>query len=161
MNWFGGNALRIQRIYCKNCKRTTNVLPCFALAFKPFFTFALEQLVNTIIENHKDWRKWLDSSIELSTAYKWLKQLKPQIQTTLPTIREKILTLKPNTVVISESTVLPMTEISELESFVRYAQQLQQLAISLSENDLPSATNLFCFLNVFVYQQTGKPLLRP
>lgn len=135
------------------------MLPSFALAYKTWFVFVVEQWVGTLIEHQNNWTKWLDISLELDTAYRWLRQLKSQIQATLPIIREKILHLAPNSEIISKPTVGPLSEYSLFENFLLYGRQLQQLALSLSESELPSSTNLFCFLNVFLYQQTGKPLL--
>jgi len=62
--------IRIQRVRCNNCQRTTNVLPSFLLAHKPHAVNVVADLVNCYINQPDDWQQNPDITLDLATAYR-------------------------------------------------------------------------------------------
>lgn len=157
------NAIRIQRVRCKKCGRTSNVLPSFLLAYRSFAVAAAEQLLMTYINRPYDWRQALKLMIELSTAYRWLRRLSQQANRSLADIRTALLDLKPDYPLdrqIKGKPALLLTNRELLIRFVNLSQQLLQAAVRLNSNKQPLSTNSFCFLNYFLATQTGRALLQ-
>lgn len=157
------NAIRIQRVRCKKCGRTSAVLPSFLLAYRSFAVAAAQQLLMTYINHPNDWHQALQLMIELSTAYRWLRRLSQQANRSLADIRTALLNLKPEYPLNKHinGKLASLTSTRELLiRFITLSQQLLQAAIRLNSNKQPLSTNLFCFLNYFLASQTGKALLQ-
>jgi hypothetical protein len=151
---------KIQRIRCKVCGRTTNLLPSFLLAQKSFQVCVFEEVVNLLINHSQDWKKRPRLPVDISKIYLWLRRFKEQVHESLPLLREKLLTLKPNTPIKTQS--VPTGLVSEIELFQQFlnvAQLLHQTTISLLKPQPPEDANVFSFLNYFLAQHTGKALL--
>jgi len=155
------DSIRIQRIRCQNCYRTTNVLPSFLLARRGYAVGILKDLVIAFINQPHDWSKSADIIIDISTAYRWLRTLTQQAQQALPAIRKALLTIKPEHPLIDLTDTLPQPlTVSRvvLKRLLALAEQLFKAAVCLVENNRPQH-ELFCFLNYFLTSQTGKALL--
>ena len=154
--------IRIQRIRCMNCGHTTNVLPSFLLAHKSYQVNALQELVSQVIKQPMDWKKSPDIVIDLSTAYRWLRRLKQQALQSLPTIRNILLTIKPDHPVMDATDVQPEPLVAInviLKRFLSLAEQLFTAALCLVDTHAPENDDLFCFLNHFLAKETGRALL--
>lgn len=157
------NTIAIQRVRCKRCGRTTNVLPSFLLAYRSFAVRAAEQLVTTYINHPDDWPQALKLMIELSTAYRWLRRLSQQANRSLADIRKALVQLKPHDPLIQPLKGPAGAVISQrdpLQQFIRLAQQLFQAAVRLIDPQTSDRSELFCFLNYFLATQTGQALLQ-
>lgn len=157
------NAIRIQRVRCKKCGRTSGVLPSFLLAYRSFAVAAAEQLLITYINHPDDWQQALKLMIELSTAYRWLRRLSQQANRSLADIRTALLNLKPDYPLNKQIKGQPASLTSHRELLIRFvtlSQQLFQAAVRLNSNKQPLSTNSFCFLNYFLAIQTGTALLQ-
>ncbi len=155
--------IHIQRVRCKKCGRTTNVLPCFLLAQKSFAVAALKQLVTTFINHPTDWIKILNDDFDLANAYRWLRILTQQANQAMPEIRKALLKLKPDYQLMDQlngkpALLTPRTNI--VQRFISLAQKLHIEAVRLVDKNKPIATDCFCFLNYFLANNTGKALLQ-
>jgi hypothetical protein len=151
---------QIQRVRCKVCGRTTNLLPSFLLAQKSFQVCEFEKVINLILNHSQDWKKLPSLPVDISTSYLWLRRFKEQVHESLPLLREKLLTLKPNTPVKTQSVPTGlMSDVELLQQFLNVAQLLHQTTISLLKPQPPEDANVFSFLNYFLAQNTGKALL--
>jgi len=157
------NAIRIQRVRCKQCGRTSGVLPSFLLAYRSFAVAAAQQLLMTYINHPDDWQQALKLMIELSTAYRWLRRLRQQANGSLADIRTALLQLKPDYQLNKHIDGKPVSLTSNrelLRRFVTLSQQLFQAAVRRNGNKLAEFTDSYCFLNYFLASQTGKALLQ-
>ncbi len=84
------NFIRIQRVRCKACHRTTNVLPSFLLAYKQHAVTVVNDLVNSYINRPDDWQGAPDIPVDLSTAYRYLRVLEQQANAALPEMRKTL-----------------------------------------------------------------------
>jgi hypothetical protein len=156
-------AIRIQRVRCKCCGRTTNVLPSFLLAQKSYAVSALEQLVITYLQHPHDWKQALNIMIDLSTAYRWLRIFVHQANTTLPDIRKVLLKLKPDYQLTEHINGKPAPMANNriiLHRFIAVVEQLCQTAVRLIDNNQSTVSQSFCFLNHFLATQTKNALLQ-
>lgn len=154
----------IQRVRCKKCGRTTNVLPCFLLAQKSFAVAVVKELVKTFINHPQDWKQLFDIDIDLATAYRWLRILTQQANEAMPEIRKALLTLKPGYKLIDQLNGKPVSLTNSrnvLQRLVCLVKKLHQQAVGLVGKNKPISTDYFCFLNYFLANHTGKALLQP
>jgi hypothetical protein len=151
--------IHIQRLRCKRCGRTTNVLPSFLLARKRHAVKVLENLILAFVDDHCNWKQRLDISLDLSTAYRWLRAFHRQALEAMPDIRKELLTLVPNHPLKEyQPEPVPSTRIL-LKRFLVLSRRLFKAAVRLAEPNPSSNKDLFCFLNFFLVQKTGKALL--
>jgi transposase-like protein len=156
-------SINIQRVRCTRCGRTTNVLPSFLLAHRSYAVVAVEQLVARYLHQADVWKKSLNINIELSTAYRWLRRLIEQANTSLPDIRTALLNLKPNFQLTGQLNDKPAPLTSKrdlLKRFITLSEQLFQAVVRLVEPKTPVPSDPFCFLNYFLAIQTEKALLQ-
>jgi len=151
--------IRIQRVRCVNCGRTTNVLPSFLLARKSYAVGALKELVMTFIDHPADWKQSPDLLVDLSTAYRWLRVLRKQAVQTLPDIRKELLKLRPHHRLLPPKTELLPDQETVVKRFIALGKQLFKAAARLADKKDDSQRELFCFLNYFLATSSGKPLL--
>jgi len=159
----GGSKVRIQRVRCKKCGRTTNVLPSFLLAQKSFAVAAVKELLTTFINHPQDWKQILGIDIDLATAYRWLRILTQQANQAMPQMRKALLKLKPDyklTDQIDGKPALLTSRANVLQRFTSFAQKLHTEAVRLVDKNKPISTDYFCFLNYFLANHTGKALLQ-
>jgi hypothetical protein len=155
--------INIQRIRCKQCGRTSNVLPSFLLAYRSYAVAAAEQLIISYINHPGDWHQRLKLMIDLSTAYRWLRRLGDQANRSLPDIRTALLKLKPDHPLTRQLMGKPAPLISQralLQRFIRLAEQLLKAAVRLIDTKTPVSSDPICFLNYFLATSTGKALLQ-
>ena len=155
--------INIQRVRCKQCGRTTGVLPSFLLAYRTFAVAAAEQLIITYINHPDDWRQALKLMIELSTAYRWLRRLSDQANRSLVDIRTALLKLKPDYPLTRQLKGQPSALICQrdlLKRFIRLAEQLFKAVVRLVDAKTPVNSEPFCFLNYFLATSSGKALLQ-
>lgn len=153
----------IQRVYCKKCGRTTNVLPCFLLTQKSFTVAVVKELVTTFINHPQDWKQILDIDIDLATAYRWLRILTQQANEAMPAIRKALLTLKPGYKLIDQLDGTPVSlthRRNVLHRLVCLVKKLHWQAVRLVGKNKSIASDYFCFLNYFLAHHTGKALLQ-
>jgi len=154
--------IRIQRIRCNSCGRTTNVLPSFLLAYRSYTVKTLKDLVALFIAHPHAWSKSPEIIVDMSTAYRWLRTLKQQASEALPAIRKALLDLAPEHPVMAPSDTQPEPATSSrviLEHLLTLTERLFKAAVRLAENNDPHTDDLYCFLNHFLAHQTGKALL--
>lgn len=123
---------------------------------------ALKELVTIVINQPYDWAKSPDIIIDISTAYRWLRTLKRQALQALPTIRKALLKIKPEHPIMDTTDAKPEPLTSTrviLKRFLSLAEHLFKEAVCLADENDPQNGDLFCFLNYFLAQQTGKALL--
>jgi len=156
--------IKIQRIRCKRCKRTTNVLPSFLLAHRTYHVDALKELVTKLIDNPYSWHKTLKLTIDidLATAYRWLGIFKKQIIASLPEIRKTLLKFKPDVKIKHDYDGKPV-EFAPIEHliqrFLYFSEKLLKALVRLVDENPVPFTNVYCFLNYFLARNTGKALL--
>ena len=73
---------------------------------------------------------------------------------------EHLLSLCPEAPLVPQSMSAPLDDAAVLERFLAVSSQLFQASSALTETGQP-ATNLFGFINTFLAQKTGRPLLAP
>lgn len=155
-------SIRIQRIRCSKCGHTTNVLPSFLLAQKSYAVSLLKELVMSFVQHPDDWKDVIGLTIDLSTAYRWLRQLQRQALESLPTIRKALLKFQPGHPVMdsTDAKAEALTATRDiLERFLSLSDQLFKAAVRLVDDNDPQNVDLFCFLNYFLAQKTKKALL--
>ncbi len=158
------DVIKIQRIRCKRCKRTTNVLPSFLLAHRTYHVDALKELVTKLIDNPYSWHKTLKLTIDidLATAYRWLGIFKKQIIASLPEIRKTLLKFKPDVKIKHDYDGKPV-EFAPIEHliqrFLYFSEKLLKALVRLVDENPVPFTNVYCFLNYFLARNTGKALL--
>lgn len=154
--------IRIQRIRCKHCGRTTNVLPAFLLAQKSYSVYTSEHLLNLVLNNRHNWKERFELSLDISTAYRWLRYFRKQIIDSLPHIRKTLIELKHDIFFRDETDGIPLRFTSDhilFNRFLKISNALFTEAVHLVGKKSHQKRDLFCFLNFFLYQQTEKPLL--
>lgn len=154
--------IRIQRIRCTYCGRTTNVLPSFLLARKSYTVSALKYLINAFINYPNDWKRSPEIIMDVSTAYRWLRILANQALQSLPAIRKTLLKIKPDQPIMDTTDAQPIPLTSTrviLTRFLSLAEQLHKAAVRLVDKTEPQNDDLFSFLNYFLAKTTAKPLL--
>jgi len=151
--------IHIQRVRCKHCGGTTNVLPSFLLAHKSHSVKTLEEMILSFVNDPDNWKQFLDSSIDLSKAYRWLRIMVKQANEVLPDIRKELLKLAPeHRVMDPEPEPFPSNRII-LKRLLAHGKQLFKAAVRLVDEKEPPGGELFSFLNYFLAKQSGKPLL--
>ena len=154
--------IRIQRIRCKHCGRTTNILPAFLLAQKSYSVYTSKHLLNLVLNNRHNWKELFDLPLDISTAYRWLRYFRKQIIKSLPTIRKTLIELIHDIPFIDETEGKPLGFTSDhtlFNRFLKISNALLTEAVHLVGEKSHQKRDLFCFLNFFLYQQTGKSLL--
>jgi hypothetical protein len=149
-------------VRCKQCGRTTNVLPCFLLAQKSFAVAVVKELATTFINHPQDWTQIFDIDIDLATAYRWLRILTRQANQAMPEMRKALLQLKPDYQLTDQingkpAPLTPRTNI--MQRFISLAQKLHSEAVRLVDKDKPISSDYFCFLNYFLADHASKALL--
>ena len=122
----------------------------------------LKELVTIVINQPHDWSKSPDIIIDISTAYRWLRTLTRQALKALPTIRKALLKIKPEHPIMDTTDAQPESLTSTrviLKRFLSLAGHLFKAAVRLADQNDPQDGDVFCFLNYFLAQQTGKALL--
>jgi hypothetical protein len=151
--------IRIQRVRCTRCGRTTKVLPSFLLAYKSFSIDVLKALLSAYLDDPINWKKSPQIYIDLSTAYRWLRTIELQAILALPDIRKELLELKPGHHLFDPKTKPLLTRKALLDRFISCGEQLLKAAVrSIGKKGIP-LTDPFCFLNYFLAKISGKPLL--
>jgi len=113
------------------------------------------------MDDRCNWKQLLDISLDLSTAYRWLRAINRQALEALPDIRKELLRLVPeHPLKDRQLEPTPSTPIV-LNRFLALSRRLFKAAVRLAEPKKLPNKDLFCFLNFFLAQQTGKPLLAP
>jgi transposase-like protein len=153
--------IKIQRVRCTGCGRTTNVLPSFLLAYKYFAVRMAKKLLLLIMEHPHDWKQALKPIIDMSTAYRWLRRFIRQANTSLPAIRKALLELVPDTRLIQPQSLAVMSTPAIVTRFISLSQRLFQASVRLVDIKQPLVSDLFCFINHFLATATGKALLQP
>jgi hypothetical protein len=151
--------IRIQRLRCTRCGRTTHVLPSFLLARKHHGVKVLENLLLAFVDDRCNWKQHLDICLDLSTAYRWLRAIRQQALEAMPDIRKELLRLVPEHPLKDYPLEPAPSTGGVLKRFLVLSRRLFKAAVRLAEPTEPVNEDLFCFLNVFLAQQTGKPLL--
>ena len=155
--------IRIQRVRCKNCHRTTNVLPSFLLANKQYAVNVIGDLLNCYINHPNDWHHSPDITIDLSTAYRYLRILTQQANDALPQLRKTLLCIHPyyrlndhidgNPASVSERRCI-------LQRFLSLAKHLLKEGVHLIDDSYVDPVTLYPFINYFLANYTGKALLQ-
>ena len=154
--------IRIQRIRCKRCGKTTNVLPEFLLAGKSHSVYPFKHLLYLFLNNKHDWKNLYNLPFDISTAYRWLRYFRKQIIQSLPYIRKTVIELKHDILFRDETEGKPLRFTSNHTLFSRFLKITNTIfaeAVRLVEEKSHQERDFFCFLNSFLYQQTGKSLL--
>jgi transposase-like protein len=155
--------IRIQRIRCKNCCRTTNVLPSFLLTNKQHSVSVVDDLVTCYINRPDDWQRALDITIDLSTAYRYLRVLVQQANTVLPELRKVLMHINPHYCLTDHIDGIPpplSSKRSILQRLVSLAQRLLNEGVRLVDDSCVDAVTLYPFINYFLASQTGNALLQ-
>jgi len=157
------NQVKIQRIRCKNCHRTVNVLPSFLLANKKHAVKVVDDLVTCYINHPNDWHHSPDITMDLSTAYRYLRILTQQANDALPQLRKTLLCIHPNYRLNDHIDGNP-TSVSErrriLQRFLSLAKRLLTEGVRLIDDSCVDAVTLYPFINYFLASQTGNALLQ-
>jgi transposase-like protein len=151
--------IRIQRLRCKRCGRTTHLLPSFLLSRRRYHVKLLEHLLLVFIDDPCNWKQRLDIALDLSTAYRWLRALHRQALEAMPEIRKELVRLVPEDPIKDHPLEPVSSSFTVLERFLALSGRLFKAAVRLAEPEKSSKGNLFCFLNFFLAQQTEKALL--
>jgi hypothetical protein len=151
--------IRIQRVRCTRCHRTTNVLPSFLLAHKSYSIDVLKVLLSAFFYDTINWKKSPHILIDLSTAYRWLRIIELQAKISLPDIRKELLELKPHHHLFNPKTKPLLSRKDILERFITCGEQLLKAAVRHIGNKCLSLSDPYCFLNYFLAKTSGKPLL--
>ena len=107
-----------------------------------------------------DWKESPDIEMEMSTAYRWRRLFADQALKSLPAIRQALLEINPAHPIRGPSDGQPGISLDIFFSrFLRLSQQLARAAARLAEGKKYKNPHLFCFLNYFLWQKTGKALL--
>ena len=155
-------SIRIQRIRCTQCGHATNVLPSFLLARKSYSVSLLKELVMSFVQHPDYWKDTVGITIDLSTAYRWLRLLHRQALESLPAIRKALLKFNPSHPVIDPTDVKAealTTSRDILKRFLWLSEQLFKAAVRLVDDNYRQNDDLFCFLNYFLAKKTEKALL--
>ena len=154
--------IRIQRIRCTHCGHTTNVLPSFLLAQKHYTVATLKDLVALFIACPHGWSGSPEITVDISTAYRWLRILTEQACQALPAIRKALLHLAPEHPLMDSADTHPEPVGSRsvvLRRLVCLAERLFEAAVRLAGNNDSHCSDCYCFLNHFLAHTTGKALL--
>jgi len=155
--------IRIQRVRCANCHRTTNVLPSFLLAHKQHAVNIIADLVTCYINQPNGWQGNPDIAVDVSTAYRYLRVLGQQANAALPELRKTLLHLHPHYCLTDHIDGIPPALASKrtiLQRFLALAQRLLAEGVRLVDDDCGDPVTLYPFINYFLASQTGKALLQ-
>jgi len=155
--------IRIQRVRCKGCHRTSNVLPSFLLAHKQHSVSVVDDLVTCYINRPDDWQRALDITIDLSTAYRYLRVLVQQANTVLPELRKVLMDINPHYCLTEHLDGVPPSLTSNrsiLQRFVALAQRLLTAGVRLTADCCDDGVTLYPFINYFLATHTHKALLQ-
>jgi hypothetical protein len=134
-------------------------LPSFLLARRSHSVTCLKTVIHALINNGKDWKKSPDVLVDLSTAYRWLRILRMQIVARLPAIRKTLLHMAPETDGFDVKTKTLLSDPVLFKRFLDVGEQLYRAAVCLADAPVDSNTDIFNFLNFFLANHTGHPLL--
>jgi len=155
--------IRIQRIRCKSCHHTTNVLPSFLLTNKQHAVNVVDDLVNCYIHRPDDWQRALDITIDLSTAYRYLRMLVQQANIVLPELRKVLMDINPHYCLTEHLDGVPPSLTSKrriLQRFVTLNQRLLAAGVHLVGDRCVDTVTLYPFINYFLANHTKKALLQ-
>jgi len=106
------------------------------------------------------WKESPEIEMDMSTAYRWLRLFADQALESLPILRQSLLEIKPSHPIRGPSDGKPGIAIDILfKRYLAIAEQLASAAVRLAEGKNYKNPDLFCFLNHFLWQKTGKALL--
>lgn len=152
--------IRVQRIRCTHCLRTTHVLPSFLLFRKSSQVLMLEKLVTVYINHEGDWKKSPEIVMDISTAYRWLRRFGDQVKASMPVLRAAFVEIDPLHRVRGPSEgQAGMCPDILFRRFLDLAEQLARSAVHLVEDNDDKKPDIYFFLNYFLWQKTTKPLL--
>lgn len=97
--------------------------------------------------------------VDLSTAYRWLRILRLQIISMLPAIRKTLLHMAPETSALHAKTKTFLSDPVLFKRFLDVGEQLYKAAVRLADAKEALKTDLFSFLNFFLANNIGHPLL--
>lgn len=121
---------------------------------------ALEKLITIFMSHPDDWKESPDIEMEMSTAYRWRRLFADQALKSLPAIRQALLEIKPAHPIRGPSDGQPGISFDILfRRYLAIAERLARAAARLAEGKKYRKPDLFCFLNHFLWQKTGKALL--
>lgn len=155
--------IRIQRVRCKNCHRTTNVLPSFLLAHKRHAVNVVDDLMTCYINRPNDWQGAPAIAMDLSTAYRYLRVLARQANDVLPELRKALLRINPHYCLTEHIDGAPPSFASKrslLERFIMLSQRLLTDGVRLARDNCSDSTELYPFINYFLATHTHKALLQ-
>jgi hypothetical protein len=134
-------------------------LPSFLLAHRPHSVSCLQTVVLLFITLGQAWIKSPDLLMDLSTAYRWLRNLRLQIVTRLPAIRKTLLELAPEAFCFDAQSGTELSDRVLFKRFLDVGAQLCQAAVCLADDQTDSHMDIFSFLNFYLTRHTGHPLL--
>jgi hypothetical protein len=161
-----GKTIRIQRVRCKGCGRTEQVLPAFLLARKHHLTSVLTLLARTHIDSQgslaQTYLQTPEVPIALCTFYRWSKTLLRQLECGLPRLKRTLLKLEP-AAALHPGRAGPQSRAEDLRRYLKQALaitlQLAEAAVRLMPQFQPELTEPFLLLNAFLHEVTGKALM--
>lgn len=111
--------------------------------------------------NHPDdWKESPEIMTDMSTAYRWRRCFARQVLQALPDMRQALVKINPAHRVRGPSDGQPgITSDILFKRFLVLGEQLAKAAVRLAEENEDKKPDLFCFLNYFLSQKTGKALL--
>ena len=151
--------VKIQRLRCTLCLGSINVLPSFLLPHSGYCVHALKTLITTFMNHHDIWKESPEIEMDMSTAYRWRRLFAAQALQSLPAMRQALLEIKPSQPIRGPSDGQPITLKIFFKRYLRIAKWLARAAVRLTEGKGYKNPDLFCFLNHFLWQKTGKGLL--
>lgn len=158
--------MRIQRIRCKKCGRTEQVLPAFLLGRRHHPISVLTELAQTHIETQgslaQTYLQTPEAPIALCTFYRWTNALLRQLNSGLPLLQSTLLNLEPaSSLYLSRDG--PENGAETLRRYLKQTLaitlQLAEAAVRLNPRFEPELTEPFLLLNGFLHEVTGKALL--
>jgi hypothetical protein len=172
-----GELLPIQRVRCKQCKRTHALLPAFLLGSvrHPALTihYYFQQWIDSPLPVSGLWIKAgevMEAPRSLSTLYSWINRFRHRCEQLLGPLKEALLALTPQLQLEGlQENILHLSSFTNERRYVlskttvRLCWYSAQALLAESHRLLHSEITLSptTFLNYFCFQKTGNPLLAP
>ena len=156
--------IRIQRVRCKTCLKTSSILPSFLLPYKRVPLSILQNLIleYTCTEESLSgvWAQTPDAPACLTTLQRWITVLVQAISCWIPLIFREILSLNPSSPVTEMPSPPPHTQKDTLRSFLFLCQHLYAESKHISNGLIYEPDRLFEFISLWLWQKGGYHLMR-
>lgn len=157
-------AIRIQRVRCKACLKTSSILPSFLLPYKRVPVSLLQKLILQYACTEQSlsgvWAQAPEAPSCLTTLERWVRALAQTLSRCTPIIVTEILSLNPHSPVAELTHPPAETQKGKLQNMLLLCQYLYAESRHIWGGLIYEPDRLFEFVSLFLWEKGGYHLLR-